>query len=99
MRPCIEAGCPALTNRTRCTTHERLRERRRGTPSQRGYDSRHQAARLALKAMLPDECGYGCGTWLLPDGDWVAAHVQDGNPSAGWIAACRTCNERAKTRR
>ena len=32
----------------------------------------------------------------MPEGDWVAAHVVDGDPSAGWLPSCRSCNERAK---
>ena len=98
MRPCIEWACPNLTERTRCSTHERERERRRGTPAARGYGRPHQAARRQLRDSLPDFCGYGCGTLLMPDGDWVAAHVVDGDASAGYIASCRTCNERAKRR-
>jgi hypothetical protein len=62
----------------------------------RGYGSAHQGARRTLRDMLPGPCGYGCGTWLMPDGDWIAAHVVDGDPTAGWVASCRTCNERAK---
>lgn len=49
--------------------------------------------------MLPAFCGYGCGTLLMPDDDWVAAHVVDGQPEYGYIAACPTCNERAKNGR
>ena len=48
----------------------------------------------------PMACGYGCGAMFWPDGDWVAAHVVDGDPDAGWLVSCRSCNERAKgTRR
>jgi hypothetical protein len=56
----------------------------------------HQRARDALRATLPAPCGYGCGRLLLPTGDWVAAHRVDGNAAAGYLASCRTCNERAK---
>lgn len=43
--------------------------------------------------MLPAPCGYGCGTTLTANSDWVAAHVEDGNPHAGWIASCAPCNQ------
>jgi hypothetical protein len=33
---------------------------------------------------------------LTPDGDWVAAHLIDGDAAAGYVVACPTCNERAK---
>ena len=38
---CAEPGCPTLTDRTRCTTHERARDRARGTRQERGYDADH----------------------------------------------------------
>ena len=95
-RPCIERGCPNLTPRTRCPAHERERDARRGSSTQRGYGAEHQRARERLRATLPAPCGYGCGVILWPNGRWVAAHVVDGNPDAGWIASCLRCNERAK---
>jgi hypothetical protein len=98
LRPCLDCGA-LVARASRCSGCEAGRERRRGSPSRRGYDSRHVAARLTLRDTLPGPCGYGCGTWLWPNGQWVAAHVVDGNPDAGWIASCRTCNQRAKGRR
>ena len=87
---CLEPRCPnRAVGRGRCARH-------RLSTSQRGYGLRHQRARDALRASLPTPCGYGCGRILQPDGDWVAAHVVDGDPEAGWIAACPLCNERAK---
>lgn len=97
-RPCIEPGCPAYTERTRCVEHERQRDRRRGSRQQRGYDRTHDAARRSLAADLPAECGYGCGTVLHPDDTWVAAHVVDGDPTAGWMVSCVRCNQRASRR-
>ncbi len=38
---CAEPGCPTLTDRTRCTTHERAKDRARGTRQERGYDADH----------------------------------------------------------
>lgn len=89
-RPCIVCGQPG--NGSRCPRHQRP-----GTTA-RGYGTEHQAARADLARTLPAPCGYGCGTTLTPDGPWVAAHVIDGDPTAGWIASCRSCNERAKVR-
>jgi len=48
-----------------------------------------------LERALPAPCAYGCGT-LVTRVSYVAAHVIDGDPSAGYVAACRSCNERAK---
>lgn len=96
-RPCLECGTP--TEGTRCPTHRKAWDRgRRPTATRRGYDRDHRAARAALRDGLPGLCGYGCGTLLFPDGDWVAAHRVDGQPEFGWLASCRSCNERAKAR-
>ena len=35
---------------------------------------------------------------IVAASDLVAAHVVDGDPTAGWQASCRSCNERAKGR-
>jgi hypothetical protein len=104
LRPCLGPlpgrACPdgSLTDRGRCPTCAAEHERLRGSRQARGYGADHERARRLLWARLPDLCGYGCGTWLEPAADWVAAHLVDGDPSAGWIAACRRCNERAKAR-
>ena len=44
-RPCIEVGCPTVTDRTRCPEHERARDKARGTRQARGYDSAHDRLR------------------------------------------------------
>ena len=38
---CAEPGCPTLTDRTRCTIHERAKDRARGTRQERGYGADH----------------------------------------------------------
>src|SRR6185369_12221439 len=89
-RVCSEPGCPEFAeDRGRCRLHRR-------TTGQRGYGAEHQDARRSLEATLPRFCAYGCGTWLTAASSWVAAHVVDGDPSAGWAVACGPCNERAK---
>lgn len=90
-RPCITCGTP--TTGPRCPAHRRTNDR-----EARGYGTAHIDARKSLAATLPAPCGYGCGTQLTPDGPWVAAHIIDGDPNAGWIASCRPCNEQAKAR-
>jgi hypothetical protein len=96
-RPCLDCGMP--TDGSRCSLHRKLTMRRRQSATSRGYDRHHRAARAALRDTLPAPCAYGCGTWLEPDGVWNAAHVIDGDASAGWIAACVSCNQRARARR
>lgn len=33
---------------------------------------------------------------LYPNGEWHLAHVVDGKPEHGYIAACVLCNERVR---
>ena len=95
IRTCDNGHLPA---RVQSGTPCRECERRRPSSQARGYDTTHQRARAALLATLPTPCAYGCGIVLQSPADMVAAHVVDGDPSAGWVASCRSCNERAKRR-
>lgn len=89
---CRRSGCPELAVfRGLCGAH-------RETTSERGYGSAHATARLCLAETLPAPCAYGCGT-MLHGRTFVAAHVVDGDESAGWVAACGPCNEKAKNGR
>lgn len=97
-RPCLDCGALVPYPATRCPVHRSARWAHRGTTASRGYGAAHQAARRTLASMLPGPCGYGCGTTLYPGDDWVAAHAVDGQPEFGWLASCRSCNERAKQR-
>lgn len=92
---CDEPGCPTLTRDAYCPGHQPSKPPRPPTAA-RGYGAAHQRARRQLAATLPAPCAYGCGRMLERDSDWVAAHVVDGDPDAGWVAACRRCNELAK---
>lgn len=49
---CLEPGCPKLTERTRCATHERDRDRARGTRQARGYDTHYDAQRRDWQTRL-----------------------------------------------
>lgn len=102
-RMCIDrCGNLAAGGGSRCKACVAKRERTRGTPSQRGYGAQHQAARKALAEGLPDLCGRGlpgyCGKMIRRGEAFVAAHVVDGDPTRGWVAAHPGCNERAKVR-
>ena len=93
IRTCDNGHAPA---RVRSGTPCRECERRRPSRQARGYDAAHQRARALLLTLLPTPCAYGCGAVIVAASDLVAAHVVDGDPSAGWQASCRSCNERAK---
>lgn len=90
-------SCPThgLYQTHRCMPCERDRARRRGTSTSQGYDAAHRKARAAIKLNLPLPCGY-CGAEVGEP--FVAAHVVDGAPQYGWMAAHASCNERAKRR-
>ena len=88
-RPCLTCGTP--TTGTYCPTH-------RKTTTQRGYGTAHRQARTQLARTLPALCGYGCGRLLTAESRWVAAHRVDSHPEYGYLAACPSCNERAKLR-
>jgi hypothetical protein len=54
--------------------------------------------RRALIATLPAYCAYGCGRLLTHPSEMNAAHVIDGNPDAGVMASCVSCNQLARAR-
>lgn len=98
-RLCLTRGCTELTTTTRCSfharEHERARGRARGTSTSQGYDGAHKRAKAALRGMLPLPCGY-CGSTITQAQRWDAAHVVDGAPEYGYVAAHPACNQRAK---
>ena len=61
LRVCSQAGCPELVEQGardgRCTTHQRTKDKARGTRQQRGYDRAHELTRAAL---LPKAYGTRC---------------------------------------
>src|SRR3990167_1518619 len=91
--------CPwgrLLARGSRCPDCARAAERaRRPGTTARGYGATHQRARKRLALTLPAPCGY-CRELVLPGSAWAAAHVVDGDPTRGWMAAHGGCNERAK---
>lgn len=92
MRTCDNGHPPArVLSGTPC----RECERRRPSRQVRGYGPAHDRARRALAATLPAACVY-CGAIVGLGERWVAAHLVDGDPSAGWGVSHPACNERAK---
>ena len=65
-RPCIEPGCPNLTEGTRCAAHARARDRARGSSAQRGYDSAWRALRAKAIRIWVRERGWVCPGWGIP---------------------------------
>lgn len=46
LKPCSFPGCPRLSRNPRCDRHALETERRRGTHTERGYDSNYQLLRV-----------------------------------------------------
>lgn len=51
-RPCLEPGCPTLTDRTRCPQHTRARDAARGRRQDRGYDTAYDQQHRAWQRRL-----------------------------------------------
>lgn len=45
LRPCLEPGCPTLSESPRCPTHTREKDQARGTRQERGYDAAYDRIR------------------------------------------------------
>lgn len=91
-KPCIEPGCPTLTTTTRCPAHERARDKARGTPAARGYDSAHTRLRADYQRRMNRgetfTC-WRCGDPIDPD-HWHLGHTDD---RSGWEGPeCVPCN-------
>lgn len=78
MRVCIEPGCPSLTRGTRCATHERDRDRARGSSAARGYGTDHRALRGDWQKRIDGgelvAC-WRCGGVI--DGPWQLGHCDN----------------------
>lgn len=90
-RPCIDCGQPAPG--TRCppcaALRERPRDRRRGTPTERGYDASWR--RLRARAIRAHPWCTDCGTRTDLTGDhvrWPARTLADVE------VTCQSCNNR-----
>lgn len=92
-RPCIEPGCPVITDSTRCAEHERARDRVRGTRQERGYDAAHDALRAdyqqLMSAGVSFEC-WRCGDPIDPE-HWHLGH-DDHDRSVYRGPECLPCN-------
>ena len=98
-RPCIEPGCPVVTDSTRCADHGRARDRARGTRQERGYDAAHDALRAdyqrLMNAGVDFEC-WRCGDQIDPE-HWHLGH-DDHDRSAHRGPECVPCNLATKGR-
>lgn len=97
-RPCTQPGCRALVRGApRCAEHARKREQERGTASQRGYDAKWRAARLAYLRDHP-LCVL-CLPRVVPASvvDHVVDHKGDQRlfwSESNWRALCAPCHNK-----
>lgn len=85
MRPCIEDGCPTLTDRTRCGPCTKSRDLARGTRQARGYDADYDAQRRAYQARMDAGQVYVCWRCVelgkpphdVNPHDWHLGHSKD----------------------
>ena len=99
---CLEPGCSKVVSTgSRCPVHQHVvdvaRDRRRGTRSERGYDSRW--ARLATEAIAEHPWCVRCGTQGSTANPLTADHdvpLARGGVSerANVVVLCRRCNSR-----
>lgn len=74
---CIEDGCPKLTRKTRCSEHERAKDKARGTRQQRGYDAEYDAAHRDYQRRMDAGERFDC--WRCPELG-RPAHIVDPRP-------------------
>jgi 5-methylcytosine-specific restriction enzyme A len=81
LRPCLEPGCPELTQTGRCKAHARQAEARWKDPARRKvYNSRRwRAMRSRVLKEQPFCQAPGCNN-LATDVDHVTALADDGDP-------------------
>lgn len=92
MKVCSEPGCPELVDKGRCPVHkreyQRIYDKRRGTPAQRGYNSAWAKRSKQQRETVP-YC-----QWCNSTVDLTADHLEPGNPASPLVTACRSCNSR-----
>jgi hypothetical protein len=80
-RVCVELGCPELIDppASRCTAHERARDKARGSSTARGYGSKHKALRAEWQVRIDSGkrvyC-WRCG-WRITGTHWQLGHCDD----------------------
>jgi hypothetical protein len=96
LKRCLD--CPRLTSSPRCPECTRAKDQQRGTTTQRGYGTEHQAIRVQLLATYqPSEPCRRCTLPLGPDPSVLdLGHPTDGY--AGYALEHKDCN-RGKRRR
>lgn len=94
MKVCLEQGCPTLTHNTRCTTHERAKDRSRGTRQERGYGADYERQLNSAEYLSATACA-NCGCAFTADNPKTGGHsiaLRNGGGGSKIVAQCRRCN-------
>lgn len=102
LRPCLSAGCPALTSKTRCAEHQRGRDRARNAAraDAMAFYLTPRWRRLRDEVVRVGRCHW-CGvTGKRLVGDHVVPVSRGGAEfdRSNVVAACYSCNNRRRTR-
>ena len=95
MKVCPATGCPTLIPKTAryCPEHARDYERRRGTPTARGYDQAHRLERARWQARITRGDTITCATCptiITTDTAWDLGHD---HTRGGYLGPqCIPCN-------
>lgn len=97
-RVCSAPGCPTLVPQGarggRCSSHERARDRARGTAAERGYGAAHRAESRRLKALVTSGRLVRCWRCEARITDPANLHLghDDHDRSITRGAECASCN-------
>lgn len=93
MKVCAEAGCPELTEATRCVTHARAKDKARGSRQARGYDAAHEKLRSEYQRRMNSGEQFTC--WrcggVVDPSYWTLGHC-DGNRTRYHGPECPPCD-------
>jgi 5-methylcytosine-specific restriction endonuclease McrA len=88
-RPCVD--CQVVTRSARCTNCQRLKDRARPTPTQRGYDSKWRKLSREFRNAYP-YC-FKCGSTKDLTTDHIVSKKNGGQSIwSNLQTLCRSCN-------
>lgn len=94
LRVCSVSGCPELQRETKCPTHRREAEQRRGSRQARGYDANFERDKQRPGYANATRCET-CGQPFTTENPKTAGHriaIREGGKGSGIKPECRRCN-------
>lgn len=99
LKPCKQAGCPELTDKSYCYKHSSLVTENRANPSKRGYDIRWRKARIRFLKDNP-LCVYCLKENRVVEAtvvDHIVPHRGDNVlfwDKSNWQPLCKRCHDK-----